>query len=153
MSGRGKGGRGLGSFRPNISESDALKILVELLPKTYKTVLRVDDLSREKVSQWLRMVFSDNEDLISEVREDIPSYLNMKRQPGKIRITKKDIEKLRTKYNQCMDKFRQNKTETQQQTQKAAATPSSSIQDLLDQYKQLAHELEMLNKKLSDTIK
>lgn len=173
MSGRGRGGKGLGAFRPNISEQDARNLLVDLLPKTYKTKLRMQDITYSKVSSWLDMIFSNDDYMVSEVREEVPYYLNIKTAPSKIKITSKDIDRLRTTYQKCVQKFLQQSKQSLPSPPKQALPlppsppkqvlplppsplkqvlplPPPKLDNLLSGYNKVVKELNVLNDKLDN---
>lgn len=156
MSGRRKGGKGMGVFRPRISETDARSLILDLLPKTYHSVLKNQDATYEVIHEWLVQLFSENDDLIIEARENIPSYLTTKNVPNRIRINKTDIKKIRPKYEKALEKYIVSPHEKRQENIEKITLQKPqqyNIPNILQKYNNVHTELGNINKELANILK
>jgi hypothetical protein len=81
MSGRGTGGKGLGVYRPSISDEDALKFFFMILPKKYHLNEALIDwiypLSMTEVTEMVDAVFKGDDYKRETYRETIADILGI----------------------------------------------------------------------------
>lgn len=104
MSGRGRGGAGLGRFKRQFDENETLPLFLRILPKKYHKELIDANMNEQSLHEMVNHVFQGH-----DVREDLRYFLDI---PSRFRFvnikeTKPVYEKLCKDYEQSRQKQKQ----------------------------------------------
>lgn len=119
MSGRGKGGKGLGAYHPKISEDDARTIFLSILPKKHHHVANHFAMTPRGIQFFVDKVMQGNG---KEVKDDLAHYLEIS--PSKLRFL--NVSKMSPVYINATRTFRENKLK--QATKRKMSKVLSQIQ-------------------------
>lgn len=84
MSGRGKGGKGLGAYRRHIEEHQSVPLFLSILPKKYHNTFKDKKIHQSNVEYWLHKIFEGVPWEVRSVKEELGQYLSVS--PEKIRF-------------------------------------------------------------------
>jgi hypothetical protein len=115
MSGRGKGGKGLGAYHAHIDPKVAKTMFLRVLPKKYHTAFLAADLDDWQVERWLHTILEGQDWEKATIREELTQQL---RSEKPIRFVK--VVALTPAYNQQKKDYETKKT-TRARKKKALA--------------------------------
>lgn len=88
MSGRGKGGKGLGAYHRTIQKEETMPLFYRILPKKFHSLVKKNKFyfSEPQVEKWLNDIFTGRPWEVRTVKEQIAPHLET--EPEKIRFLK-----------------------------------------------------------------